>query len=563
MKSNDYRFKAEITSQMVTQAREDNMLTLRKKKINDMLMAQRLKKSNLTSSLEVSFDDLKKSLPDVLLNEFEMYDDKIGLIISFLKEDFSALNNYNFIPNNVLMFALIKLKENTLEQDETNELYAAKNKDILYEIYKALINLLKTKNDLKVLYQVTYILINFTFSSTFIKNKLLSTAIWKRLYEISIMKNYELTTNVIWIFNHIMTEEEIVKSICSSINFDEIYLDFVSYYNNNITKNISLSELYHNLKIILNFYEFNLVYFVGKLNYLYPVLISMFQNINSELVTLTTKTSYTNADSDRTKELLYLIELLGKIFYKILAGTKERKDYINYFFGEGFIFSFINVIKVNYKLFQQTENELIKKVINILYKVIANLLAFGTEEEDVLLSKNGIILLSEEILSHISQVDIQKNIIFFISNYVIDSDRNREEIILNSTVPAFIKKLFETQILFMNIELLIEIIYLIKNSFYTEDVEIRTNITEKFYPILIQIVNQDFCKSNEQALSLVVGILINIINFLREKEKLSLLKGVMKTIETSGFKDKLEKLLLDSTSEKLVSELERLKSLLY
>ena len=71
--------------------------------------------------------------------------------------------------------------------------------------------------------------------------------------------------------------------------------------------------------------------------------------------------------------------------------------------------------------------------------------------------------------------------------------------------------MFETQILFMNIELLIEVIYLIKNSFYTEDVEIRTNITEKFYPILIQIVNQDFCKSNEQALSLVVGILINII----------------------------------------------------
>ena len=148
MKSNDYRFKAEITSQMVTQAREDNMLTLRKKKINDMLMAQRLKKSNLTSSLEVSFDDLKKSLPDVLLNEFEMYDDKIGLIISFLKEDYSALNNYNFVPNDVLMFALIKLKNNTLENDETNELYAPKNKDILYEIYKALINLLKTKNDL-------------------------------------------------------------------------------------------------------------------------------------------------------------------------------------------------------------------------------------------------------------------------------------------------------------------------------------------------------------------------------------------------------------------------------
>ena len=47
MKANDYRFRAEITPQMVTQAREDNMLTLRKKKINDMLMAQRLKKHNL------------------------------------------------------------------------------------------------------------------------------------------------------------------------------------------------------------------------------------------------------------------------------------------------------------------------------------------------------------------------------------------------------------------------------------------------------------------------------------------------------------------------------------
>ena len=54
-----------------------------------------------------------------------------------------------------------------------------------------------------------------------------------------------------------------------------------------------------------------------------------------------------------------------------------------------------------------------------------------------------------------------------------------------------------------------------------------------------------------------------MINFLRKKEKLSLLKGVMKTIETSGFKDKLEKLLLDSTSERLVSEIETLKSLLY
>ena len=158
-------------------------------------------------------------------------------------------------------------------------------------------------------------------------------------------------------------------------------------------------------------------------------------------------------------------------------------------------------------------------------------------------------------------MDIQKNVIFFISNYVIDSDKNRKEIILNSTVPSFIKKLFETQIL--NIEILIEILYLIKNSFYTEDVEIKVNITEHFYPIIIQIVNQDFCKSNEEVLVLVISILINMINFLRKKEKLSLLKGVMKTIETSGFKDKLEKLLLDSTSERLVSEIETLKSLLY
>ena len=113
MKANDYRFRAEITPQMVTQAREDNMLTLRKKKINDMLMAQRLKKNNLTSSLEVKFDDIKHSLPDVLLNEFEMYDDKIGLIISFLKEDYSALNNYNFVHNNVkLLFLLLSYEIN-------------------------------------------------------------------------------------------------------------------------------------------------------------------------------------------------------------------------------------------------------------------------------------------------------------------------------------------------------------------------------------------------------------------------------------------------------------------
>ena len=562
MKSKETFFKPSISNQAMLQEREEHCLTLRKKKLENTFLNIRLKKIRSETDLETDLTSLEPLLPDVLVGEFDMAEDKFGIILNFLKGDFSVLQNYSFLTDNVLLFALIKLKNKVIEEDDDNELFYEQNKELLLNIFKALIDLLKTKTDLHMLYQITYILINLTYSSSVIKMKMLNTLIWKRLYEISQMNQHELNANIIWIFKNIISEEEIAMKIFDTIDFEKMFLNYIHLCNANLN-NTPLGDLNNNLGLVINLLKYNKTFFVSKLSFLYPELISLFQNLQSYF-------TLSNSE-EKSMEISTILALLTEILFNILRFSKDGEKYLEFFYGESFIFSIVNLIKQTKKIIQNVQPEnlaqyqimLSSKIITNLYKVLANLVATSTWSQNEFLNKHGIVILSEEILLTIKNMDIHKNIYFFFSNAVLDDNTFTQEMMTNSNIPTIIKQDFSslnTEV--KNKDIIIEILYLIRNSFYIGDDDCKEKIIKDFYEIFLYIIMQDYFTPNDKVVALIIWTLSKMICFLREKDKLVTLKMVMEQINKIGFKDKLEQYVINSNKEEIITEIEKLKQII-
>ena len=83
MKSKETFFKPSISNQAMLQEREEHCLTLRKKKLENTFLNVRLKKIRSETDLETDLTSLEPLLPDVLVGEFDMAEDKFGIILNF------------------------------------------------------------------------------------------------------------------------------------------------------------------------------------------------------------------------------------------------------------------------------------------------------------------------------------------------------------------------------------------------------------------------------------------------------------------------------------------------
>ena len=178
-------------------SRIETSLSLRKKKLNDYISEKRKKSMNLIgdSDIYISIELVKLNVPSLLIEEFDIYEEKLSVCHQFFNNDFTLLHGMNFNPDSVKLFILYKLIN--LSNDEDSQLFDDKFWKDLNEVFIDIIKLINESKNAKVLYGSTNILVNFLYSSKKLNEEFVKlNGIWKRFQEISEMKNPDLNDNL-------------------------------------------------------------------------------------------------------------------------------------------------------------------------------------------------------------------------------------------------------------------------------------------------------------------------------------------------------------------------------
>ena len=134
--------------------RTEFSLSLRKKKINEIIFSKRLKymtnQNNINecnnNELYVNLAELEKNVPSILFHEFDIYEDKISVIHQILNKDYTMLHGVEFNEKYILQFIIYKL---TKMSYENNTFFVETSDKDLIMIFYDLIKLIKENNEKK------------------------------------------------------------------------------------------------------------------------------------------------------------------------------------------------------------------------------------------------------------------------------------------------------------------------------------------------------------------------------------------------------------------------------
>ena len=116
-------------------------LSLRKKKINEILFSKRLEQMTKKNTLEegesndlyASLSEIKRNVPSLLFDEFDIYEDKISVIHQILNKDYTMLHGMQFNEKYILQFVIYKLTE--LSYENKDFFFDTNEKDLIMIFY--------------------------------------------------------------------------------------------------------------------------------------------------------------------------------------------------------------------------------------------------------------------------------------------------------------------------------------------------------------------------------------------------------------------------------------------
>ena len=95
--------------------RIESSLSLRKKKLNEIIFSKRLKQLNQQNNddenLYVNYSEITDNIPALLMEEFDIYEDKLSVIHQILSKDYSILHGLQFDERYLMQFIIYKLTE--------------------------------------------------------------------------------------------------------------------------------------------------------------------------------------------------------------------------------------------------------------------------------------------------------------------------------------------------------------------------------------------------------------------------------------------------------------------
>ena len=141
-KFEDLKDKIEIKN-----SRIETSLSLRKKKLEQYISEKRKKYIKEINNIDenginINIEEIIKKIPNLLVEEFDIYEDKLAVCHQFLNNDFTLLHGLDFDPDNVKQFILYKLTNLTYE--ENAELYEDKSEENLKLVFYDLIKIINS-----------------------------------------------------------------------------------------------------------------------------------------------------------------------------------------------------------------------------------------------------------------------------------------------------------------------------------------------------------------------------------------------------------------------------------
>ena len=528
----------------------ETSLSLRKKKVQDYIFEKRKKCMNLNNNDEYNIyeniGELSKHVPKILIEEFDIYEDKLSVVHQFLTNDFTLLHELDFDPDKVKLYILYKLTNLTF--DEKPELYEEKSEENLKLVFHDLIKIINESKNRKVLFETSSCIVNLLFSSNKLTDEFRKlNGIWKRLEELSELKIPDITDNIILIMmnlysnNPIFGKEFIISNYSRYIK--QIFDNFFKAFDNETKKEkIELNLFMNGIILIKRLIErenkeknkLNDFDVVVKMKYLYYDLAKMFTIAVSWIV---------NEINTKMNSIIYkFIDVLLKVFSAIAQYCDEETYELNEFQDKYFVSSFCSLIRIiilNKNNEIQDENTL--NTLNEIYTFLS-LLFCAKSDKTQIYCDNKIIILTEELIKKIDLTNDKNNnlilkIFFFFSNYAENNARSKEifcDEFLLVTIKEFAYKSINDNHTGYNLFCLLE------NGFYNSDNYCKDLIIKNFtyfvserMKILYQyIINGKFIKSFERKCK----FLLSIISFLEdEKEEYSeVLSNLINLLQSSS-----------------------------
>ena len=472
-------------------SRLERIITLRKRRLNDYLTEKRKKYINQTTDndIYINIDYILKNIPPLLLADFDLYEDKLSVIHDFLSNNFTLLHGMDFNPDNVKLFIIYKLNEYTYENND--ELLNKKNEEKLNVVFYDIIKIMNETKNIKVLYCVTTILLNILYDSKVLCTQFMKiNNIWKRLQDISEIKNPDLNDNIIIILFNIYSnnpgvgKEYIISNY--SIYIKQILINFLKLFDNEIKKNNIELELFMNgitlfKKLINNENKDN------NKNNNFDVIVEMkgfYKDLSKIFCTLISwlmsEIKITN-DNNIFRFILNLLEC----FNAIIGNADEETYDMNEFLDNDFVSSFFNLIKmIILNKNKELENGIILDILVEIYNFLSLIFSLESKKSEIY-SQNKIIILTEELIKKIGLKNKKLfcKILFFLSNYVDKEERCVEIFKNNFLLTNIIENAYNN---ITDESMSNHLYYLLDNGFLFSDSNCKEIIINNFTSFLIE-----------------------------------------------------------------------------
>ena len=424
----------EIEINNLKNSRTEMSLSLRKKKLDNYLLAKRKKytNENFNNDVYINIDLVKTKVPALLIEEFDIYEDKLSVAHQFLNNDFTLLHGMDFNPDSVKLFIIHRLIN--LTYNENADLFDDKFQDNLKNVFYDIIKIINESKNLKVLFGTTSILINLLFSSEILNKEFKQlNGIWKKFQELSELKNSEINDNLVkiminfYIFFPGAGKEYILSNYSRYIK--QILSNFLKEFDNESKSDKINLDLYDSgitlIKRLINNEnkeknKENDMDVVVKLKYLYCDLVKIF--------TTTTSWIINKMNVEMISKIYEFLSLLIQTFSSIAQYADEETYEMNEFQDVYFVNSLLSLIRI---FILNENNELDQKIsLNTLieiYNFLGSLFSFSSKKTEIY-SQNKIIIYTEEVLrtTGLKKKDLIHKIIFFLSNYVDNKTRCAE-----------------------------------------------------------------------------------------------------------------------------------------
>ncbi|MCQ2818699.1 MAG: hypothetical protein MJ252_15640, partial [archaeon] len=538
----------------------ENNLSLRKGKIDNFLYQNRKKNKHFgdpTSTLDISLESIIPYLPKLLSEDFDGFDDQLGLIKSILCMDFTSISEeIDYNPQNdifLIYFALLKFKE-LVDYSESNDLYKEENTDLLFQIYYGILKLMEEKKeDGIIVFNCLNILIGLSCDYQPICQKMYDNRFTQLLDIFSSSVLIEIHCDIVWIYSNLVFDQtNNALFVLQNTKLMESIIKMSDYLkaNGDLAENkLTIYEMENYFNFLKKLIDFDYNHFLNTLRPQFENSIDLFFSLAHRFI----------SNDFFTKNDLPLFFRKIKVILKLLDNTLNSikvEDQISEIFkvlyGQYNVFNLVTftkmLIKENEENKDNENKEIISDILCKLFSIMGNIFRFTDIHGDKeIFSTNGFLTISEMALNSVLNgnipLKVMHSISFSLYNFLDNSDLITAFLRLDS-FPNLVKKIFfkfkddkEISSFFFDIAY---------SSFMGASGKdhLSEKIIDHFFDIIITLIVSFADKQADEygrtSLINLLDLLINMINFLREKEKYNSLKSKLEGMENIGFVDKIE-----------------------